>query len=120
MNVRIAMVFFSKLVEAAIRMVNDDDWDNSFLTTYCFLLLIRQWFALTSSRELTLAISKANAEEYGKTDELLNLVCELFKIGLFGLCWKPVQIGVILSTLSVLKLQDDILAKDNSRFLLTS
>jgi hypothetical protein len=121
MNVRIAMVFFSKPVEAAIRMkVNDDDWDNSFLTTCWFLSLIRQWFALMSSRELTLAISKANAEEYGKTVELLNSVCELFKVGLFGSCWKPVQTGVILSTLSVLKLQEDILAKDNSRFLLTS
>jgi hypothetical protein len=100
--------------------VKDEGWDSKYLTTCWFISLIRQWFTLMSSRSFTLAISKANFEEYNKAVECLQMVCSVFKSCTFGSCWKPVQTGVILSTLSVLNWQSNTLEKDSTRFLLTS
>lgn len=73
-----------------------------------------------SSRQFSLAISRANNEEYVKCIEFLSFVCDLFRTSVMGKSWKPIQTAVILSTLSVLKLQENILNADESRFLLTS
>ena len=120
MNVRQAMIFFSKPVEAGIRiMVADEGWDKTYLTSCWFFSIIRQWFSLMNSRQFTVAISKANVDEYNKTIELLKLVIEIFQNSKMG-PWKPTQTAVILSTLSVLKLQEVFLSDGGDKFLLTS
>ncbi len=120
MNVGKAMIFFSKPVEAGIRtMVADEGWDKIYLTSCWFFSIIRQWFSLMNSRHFTLAISKANVDEYNKTIELLKLVIEIFQNSKMG-PWKPIQTAVILSTLSVLKLQEVVLNDGGDKFLLTS
>ena len=72
-----------------------------------------------NSRQFTVAISKANVDEYNKTIELLKMVIEIFQNSKMG-PWKPIQTAVILSTLSVLKLQEVFLSDGGDKFFLTS
>ena len=97
--------------------VHHEGWDKQHLTTAWFIGVIRQWFELITSRQFSLAISKNNIDEHNKTITFLHFVCNLFQTCKLG-DWKPVQTAVILSTTSVLHLQEHLLVT-NDRFLLT-
>ena len=102
---------FSHSVSAALRlMVKTNNWDRNILTTCWFLDMMNKWFDLMSSRHPIIAISKFDVNQYKSTLSFLHSVVDVFEsiaIAKPGMTasWKPVQSGVILSTLSVLQLQ---------------
>jgi len=60
-----------------------------------------------------MALSKFDEQKHAKSVHFLSLVCQLFQnlmIGDEGR-WKPVQSGIILSTTSILQLQEQLQAK---------
>ena len=120
MKVVIAKRFFDKSVEAGtVMQVKNTGWSNSCLSTAWFLGIIRQWFDLMTSRTPLLALSKFDEIKYEAAIQLLKDVVELFQTSKFGESWKPIQTAVILSTKSVLNLQNDIL-NEGHLFFLTS
>ena len=126
MKVSQAMNIFSHSVSAALRlMVETNNWDRNILTTCWFLEMMNKWFDLMSSRHPSIAISKFDVDKYNSTLSFLYSVVGVFEsiaIAKPGTSasWKPVQSGVILSTLSVLQLQDRLLNTENFNFLLTA
>ena len=74
-----------------------------------------------SSCHPIMTLSKLNRDQYHKAVTFLEAMITVFKgikIGTKG-TWKRVQIGVILSTQSILDIQEEVLAKDH-KFILTS
>jgi hypothetical protein len=126
MKVSQAMNIFSHSVSTAIRhMVDTQNWDRNMLTTCWFLELMNKWFDLMSSRHPILAISRFVEEKYDLKISFLSSVIDVFEsMGISkpgaASSWKPVQSGVILSTMSVLQLQDRLLNRDDFKFLLTA
>ena len=112
---------FSKSASAGIRyLVEKEKRSVNYLTTAWFVDLCNHWFDLMSSRKFVLALSKEQPEKYEAAISFLKSFVHLFtKIEIGNGNWKPVQRGVIMSTTSVLSLQDELL--DSSfKFLLTS
>jgi hypothetical protein len=126
MKVSQAMNIFSHSVSAALRlMIETQSWDRNMLTTCWFLELMNKWFDLMSSRHPILAISRFIEDKYDSTISFLSSVIDIFdsmtisKPGAAA-SWKPVQSGVILSTMSVLQLQDRLLNREDFKFVLTA
>jgi hypothetical protein len=96
------------------------------LTTAFFINMVSTWFKLISSRTTTLALNKFNLRVYQETllflDEFITLFSSLQvapdKNG--KSLWKPIQTGVILTTKSILDLQNLFLNEKKYSFLLTS
>lgn len=103
-------------------LVETDAWNKDYLTTAWFLETINKWFNLMSSRTPVMAISRFHDDKYAETIAFLQSVVELFDNCLIGDqgAWKPVQTGIILSTLSVLRLHDRLIKTGSFKFLLTS
>jgi hypothetical protein len=125
MKVSHALNIFSNSVSAALKlMVESQKWDQSVLTTCWFLELMNKWFDLMSSRYHVLALSKFDMNKYNSAIKFLDSVVDVFENLSIGKQndgpWKPVQTGVILSTVSVLHLQDRLLNVDNFVYFLTA
>lgn len=94
-------------------LVENEGYNSSYNTTAWFVKQAVKWFTLMSSRNPTVALSKLNFEKYLETLQFLRDLINLFKkikIGAKG-TWKPCQTGVLLSTQSILDLQDLFLNK---------
>ena len=103
-------------------LVENEGYHSSYNTTAWFVKQVAKWFALMTSRNPTVALSKFNSEKYLETLQFLRDFMDMFrriKIGVKGI-WKPCQTGVLLSTQSILDLQDLFLNKKNYKFLLTA
>lgn len=94
---------------------------DSILTTAWFLACCNHWFDLISSRHPVLALSYLNRAKHDEAVKFLESFIDLAKSMEIGSkkIWKPVQTGIILSTMSVLELQKELL-DDGHAFLLTS
>jgi hypothetical protein len=109
-----------------MRLAAESTEDKSSLTTAFFIDMVSKWFKLISSRTTTLALSKFNLRVYQETllflDEFITLFTSLQvapdKNG--KALWKPIQTGVILTTKSILDLQNLFLNEKKYSFLLTS
>ena len=107
MKVSNALNVFSHSVSAALQLVVEtENWDKSVLSTSWFIEIIDKWFNLMSSRHPVMALSLFDADKHKQAVEFLNFV-DLFRhIAIGNGVWKPVQAGIILSTMSVLQLQN--------------
>jgi hypothetical protein len=113
-------------VSCGMRLAAESTEDKSSLTTAFFIDMVSKWFKLISSRTTTLALSKFNLRVYQETllflDEFITLFSSLQvapdKNG--KALWKPIQTGVILTTKSILDLQNLFLNEKKYSFLLTS
>ncbi|KAG0434958.1 hypothetical protein HPB47_018763 [Ixodes persulcatus] len=116
------MKVLSHSTATALRfLVENHGWSQDFLTTAWFFEQVNRWFDLMSSRHPVLAISKQNLSSYRNAIEFLTKFQQLFrqlKIG--DGAYKPVQAGVVLSTKSVLDLQEMLIDKHSFSFVLTS
>lgn len=121
MKVSHALNFFSNSVAAALRFLVDSEGRSpDVLTTAWFIDVCNRWFDLMSSRHPVMALSKVNLVQYHAAIKSLSDMIKIFKtIKIGNGSWKPVQTGVILSTQSILDLQEEMLAREN-KFLLTS
>lgn len=122
MSVGSAMRVFSNDVAAGLKyLVEECGYDKSLLTTAWFVGSVRKWFDLMTSRHVSLALSLKNQEAYTTAINFLSEfkgIIRDIKIGEKG-HWKPVQTGIILSTTSILEIQERLL-NEGLPFLLTS
>lgn len=82
-------------------------------TTAWFVKLANSWFDIMTSRSPALALRLANRAIYHERIRILRLTIRVFrsmKVGKEGR-WMPVQEGVLISTNSILKLQEKFLKK---------
>ncbi|XP_034048143.1 uncharacterized protein LOC117529457 isoform X2 [Thalassophryne amazonica] len=111
----------SRDISSALRyLVEREERDESYLTTAWFIELMDKWFQLMTSRHPVLALSRLNEEKYQEAVTCLQTVICLFNGARIGNGdWKPLQTGVVLSTISVLELAEELLDA-GYKFLLTS
>jgi hypothetical protein len=112
-------------VSCGLKFVANEIKDDSILTTAWFIGIVDKWFTLMTSRNPGMALSMKNNKVYNETITFLNEVIEIFRglkiLGKTGkIRWKPIQSGVILSTTSVINLQNKFLLEKNFDFLMTS
>ena len=125
MKVASAMHVFSNSVSSGLTFMAANNLVNSAIcdetkSTAWFLGLFNRWFDLMSSRSPVNALSKAKIEKYDEAIAFLRDVVHVTQaLSIGDGRWKPVQTGIILSTLSVIDLSDEILAYD-LEFLLTA
>ena len=121
MNVGLNMRLLSKAVADGLKyLVEHENYPREFLTTAKFIEFVCRWFELINSRKHVNALSKANMLEYNKAIQHLNETIELFKEISIGGCWKPIQTGIITTTMSILSLQKILLDDYGLEFLLTA
>lgn len=91
------------------------------MTTAWFLEQANHWFDLMSSRHPVLALSTKNPENHRKALSFLEDFREMILNARIGDgTFKPVQTGILLSTTSILELQQLLLHEQNFEFVLTS
>lgn len=108
-------------VSASLYFLAKEESNFDLNTTACFVKVISKWFALMTSRNPTLALSKYNKNKYKECQLFFLEVINLFqniKIGEKG-HYKPVQTGVIISTNSMLHLTEYLLNDKEYKFVLT-
>ena len=116
-------VFHHKTAAALRELVFKYDYSEQLLVTAWFIDKVYHWFKLMTSRDRTWALSYANPAKYTEAIESLIEFRDLFQRLQSGKndawAWKPWQTGVILSTSSILELQD-ILLKEGLPYVLTA
>lgn len=109
MNVGSAVRFFSTKTAAGLEMaVKLKMLPPEALTTAYFCRLIEQWFCLCSSK-----ISKAGITSKNKVAkfQFLKDLVDIFQNIEIGKGWKPLNTGMIMSTLSLWAISNDLLNK---------
>lgn len=125
MKVSSAMHVFSNSVSAGLKFMVKHNLiqpkgQKVALDTAWFIDKMNRWFDLMSSRSVKLALSKHDVVAYDSAITFLKEVVSMFSaISIGDGRWKPVQTAVILSTESVIKLSDEVLAH-GTQFLMTS
>jgi len=107
---------------SALRFLADELNKPEYLTTAWFIETIEHWFSLMTSRHIVMALSKLKPDIYEKSIIFLNNFIEIMthlEVG-HKRSWKPSQSGSILSTTSILDLQNIYLNEKGFHFLLTS
>ena len=122
MKVSHALHLFSKSVRSELQyLVKEEGRGNEYLSTAWFLDVFNRWFDFMTSRYPAVALSRLNCEKYEEAliflTSIINLV-QSMKIGDKN-DWKPVQAEIIMSTNSVLGIQEELLSM-GYKFLLTS
>lgn len=122
MQVSNALRILSRSTASALRfMVENYGWEKDVLTTAWFIEHVNRWFELMSSRHPTTALSFFDSERYSEALTFLNKFKDMFtSLKIDTGTFKPVQTGVILSTSSILYLQDLLLHEEGFTFVLTS
>lgn len=102
-------------------LVENHGWSKDFLTTAWFFEQVNKWFDLMSSRHPVLAISRQNEARYKDTlDFLSNFKDLLLRVTIGDGVFKTVRAGVMLSTKSILDLQQNLIERHSFSFILTS
>ena len=121
MRVSSATNVISHSVSSGLKFLADELKKPKLLTTAWFLDRVEQWFKLMTSRHPVFALSKCNEDAYNCAIKFLNDFIDLFeriKIG-YKKTWKPCQKGVLISTKSILDIQEYLLTVQNYSFVLT-
>lgn len=122
MRVSNATHVLSHEVSSALKFMAQELNQPKYLTTAWFVDIVCKWFELMTSRHPIMALSKIKEDVYKDSIDFLEKFIDIFKrikIGVREL-WKPVQKGVIISTLSILDIQQLFLKDNRYAFLLTS
>ena len=110
MNVGLSMRLLSQQVADGLKyLVQHEGFSQDLLTTAKFIETVSYWFKLINSRRSANALSKGNMNAYEKSIQHLHDTIDLFKEITIGGCWKPIQTGIITTTLSILSLQKILL-----------
>lgn len=109
-------------VSSALKFLCEELHKPQYKSTAWFLDLVEQWFVLMTSRHPTLALSKHNMEAYQNALSHLRNVIDVFGVMEVGekRAWKPSQTGLLISTQSILDIQEDFFTNRNYAFILTS
>ncbi|KAH7953627.1 hypothetical protein HPB49_026234 [Dermacentor silvarum] len=120
MKVGIAVQFF-KESPAAIRCLIGKCSNQKLKPEAWFLELIAKWYKLMSSRHPSVALSCRDMPKYHAALDTLRLALETIQGMQMGSTsqWKPSQVGLMIATTVVLRLQDVLLKTDYYKFFLT-
>ena len=120
MKVSSALNVFSRSVSVGLRyLVEHEDYDRGLLTTAWFIDFVDRWFDLASSRHPVTALSNKNPLAYSGAIVHLKEAVSVFTDIKCGKSWKPWQAGVVISTTTILELQQEYLDRGHT-FLLTA
>ncbi|GBN86783.1 hypothetical protein AVEN_230292-1 [Araneus ventricosus] len=117
-----AHVLINNSVAVALRYyVNLKKLDESALATAWFIETAARWFAIVTSRTYSVPLSliKKNYDEMVALLESVIWPFSNLKIGIRGV-WKPVEAGIVLTTTSMLALQEMYLKDHKFKFILLS
>ena len=115
MNVGAAVRLFSIKTAAALeKAVSLQQLDKAALSTAWWIRLVNQWFCLMTARHRSVSITVRNKE---KKFQFLTFFINVIQNSQFGMSWKPLQTGMILSSLTVMKLTEELFLDGFSFFL---
>ena len=122
MCVRDALKVISLPVSSGLRyLVNSHGYSKDLLTTAWFIELTRKWFDLLTSRHPVDALSMNNLFAYVEAINHLQETTNVFRsLSVEGGSWKPWQTGLLMSTKSILQLQERLLVSEDYGFVLTA
>lgn len=127
MSVFEAYQVLNRQVAAALEfLVTKEGKSKDMLATAWLLGQVHKWFDLMTSRSQNLALSLKNKENYDEAIQFLKGFIKLIQTLEFGevdkldTSWKPVQAGMILTTTSILEVQEILLQDEKYEFLLTA
>lgn len=102
-------------------MVDNYGWGKEIPTMSWFLKHANMWFKLMSSRYPTMALSLSTKDKHSEAIRFLKKLIDIFQsLKIDSGTFKPVQAGLILSTLSILYLQGFLFNEEKYSFVLTS
>lgn len=109
-------------VSSALKFISGELNKPEFLTTAWFIETIAKWFSLVTSRHPSMALSKLKPQVYSETIIFLKDVMEIIQAMDIGTTkfWKPSQTGLLITTQSLLDIQQLFLEDKGYIFLLTS
>lgn len=107
-------------VSSALEFLVDVNNVPEYITTAWFIKMTAKWFTLMSSRHCSVALGKLHIEKYNENVDFLNEFLELFKNLTVGQKqqFKPVQKGIMITTISILQLTNYLLEEKAFQFLL--
>ncbi|KAB0804614.1 hypothetical protein PPYR_01584 [Photinus pyralis] len=122
MKVSTSTNIISHNVSSALKFLAEEMKKPEYLTTAWFLDQVEQWFYLMTSRHPSSALSKYNKCAYTDSITFLKDFMHIFKSLEVGVkkVWKPSQTGVLITTQSLLELQEHLLENKQYKFILTS
>lgn len=111
-------------VSCSLKFMAVEEGNTAAMTTSWFIEIVNKWFEIMTNRKTLLALRRSNVRVYEETITFLNDVIKLFeelqvKNPNGKTSWKPIQTGVILSTSSILHLQDTFLSQKKYEYLLS-
>ena len=120
MRVNPARSVLSQETANAIRFCTEhyDNFNHEDLTTALFIEHIGDWFEIMNNRKISFAFSKHKPEEYDKHLDWLIHFMDFFSTTKMHKSQKdnslkPTQKGVLLTTMSILMVQKDLLLPEN-------
>jgi len=117
MHVGAAIRFFSMQTVAAIQVaVKLQILPENALSTAAFIKLVYQWFEMINSKTRKTSITKKN--QVKKYDFLMKFITTISDTQFNGTGWKPLNTGLILTTLSICDVTQ-VLLKNGYDFILT-
>ena len=122
MCVRDALKVISIPVSSGLRyLVKKHGYSDELLTTAWFIELTRKWFDLLTSRHFIEALSLKNMFAYVEAINHLRTTSRVYEtLAVANGHWKPWQTGVLMSTKSILQLQERLLVSENFDYVLTA
>lgn len=116
MNVSAVIHFFSIRTASALEMaVRNYVLPNDALSTAHFIRIFHEWFFLLASKVRKTSITKSNKEtKYKFLENIINLIEETQ----FDKGWKPLNTGIIMTTLSFIDICETLFMKFNHDFVL--
>ena len=122
MCVRDALKVISVSDSSGLRyLVKNHGYSEDLLTTAWFIELTRKWFDLMTSRHPVEALSMNNLFAYVEAINHLKTTIVVYQsLTVENGCWKPWQTGVLMSTKSIIQLQERLLVSENYGFVLTA
>jgi hypothetical protein len=123
MNVGEALSFFSHSSSSALKYRALESSSRGSLALAAFIDVIRSWFDLMTSRNRSMALSYSNKIKHGQAvtflKDFISMVNDLNVEANGKMMWKPWQAGMIISTTSIIQLQEELLDLGFT-FILTS
>lgn len=115
MNVARAVQFFSIKTAAAIeKAVTLQEINKKALTTAWWIRVVQQWFELMTARVRKKAMTQRN---HSTKVAFLENTINLFQNMIIVKGWKPLNTGLIMSTLSIIQLSEECF-KEGCQFFL--
>lgn len=108
-------------ISKALKLVAKLNKQPDYLTTAWFIDVLEKWFDLLTAKSPVTALNKYNEETYKEIVTFLYNFMEIVDNMEVGdqKVWKPTQTGALISTKSMIQVQNILLNQKNYNFLLT-